>query len=285
MKSAPYPKQPDLKGVQDRLTAIQAILNDLGRDLIRIQQRELQIKTKSNALDLVTQADFLSEERIKTWVQTHYPDDAILAEESGRSIPNQDSGLTWVIDPIDGTINFAHGLPLFSISIGLAQGSQALGGLVYVPAMKDLYSASQGQGAWKNGQRIQVSKRSEFSQALVVTGFPYSRHKYIDQLTNVVRCLLLKGRGLRRTGAASIDLCWLAEGRFDAYYELILQPWDTCAGSAILSEAGGQLTDLFGEHWDISHQTLCASNGLVQAEFLECLTGLQELPELQIRHF
>ena len=279
MTHPPLPQEQQHE-IAKRLDAIATALPELGKSLLEIQKGDLDIRSKSAPMDLVTKADFQSEKILKSFISSNFPSDEILAEESGMDHRTRASDITWILDPIDGTINFAHGLPLFAVSIGLAYQRRPVGGLVYLPALGDLYRAIEGKGATKNGNPICVSKNRDFSKSLIVTGFPYSRHKYLTELLASIGNFLEQARGLRRTGTAALDLCWLAEGLFDVHYELHLNPWDTCAGAVILLEAGGRITDFLGHSWDMWQPQLAASNGLVHSEMLECLKPLRGL-ELQ----
>ena len=280
-----------LRAIQDRLAVIETILPEVENRLRVLQDGDLGIRTKTNAMDLVTRADLESEALIKNAITAAFPEDAILAEESGRSAGAGAAGATdptgageflWAIDPVDGTINYAHGLPLYSVSVGLMLNGEPVAGIVSLPALNNRYRAITGQGATRDGKPIHVSATTEFSQALVVTGFPYTRHRMMDTLLRGLENILQHARGVRRTGSAAIDLCWLAEGRFDCYYEFNLNPWDTCAGTILLREAGGRLSDFRGgEHTPGDYQ-LAASNSTLHTAFLNVLAPIadaERLPE------
>ncbi len=196
-----------------------------------------------------------------------------MGEEGGGSLSG--AGFTWVIDPVDGTINYAHGLPLFAISIGLTLDGIIAGGLVHMPALGTTYTGVKGMGAYCGQRKISVSGTVNPSQALVVTGFPYDRADKIDYLLSGVRSVLENCRGIRRTGSAAVDLCWLADGKFDAHYEMNLSPWDTCAGELIVREAGGRVTSYAGREHELSDKSLLATNGHLHDSMLKILEGLQ----------
>ncbi|MBL8019612.1 MAG: inositol monophosphatase [Leptospirales bacterium] len=254
----------------ERLNRFEAtVLPELAEFLRNLQNRDLAIKTKRNARDLVTVADLESEKRIVSFIRAAFPEDDVLAEEGGGDFGE---ALTWVIDPVDGTVNYAHGLPLYAISIGLAWQGKPIAGLVHMPALRTTYRAAIGSGATCDGVPIGVTDTLETSQSLVVTGFPYEREPIIDLLMTGVRSTLMNCRGIRRTGSAAIDLCWLAHGRFDAHYELNLAPWDTCAGELIVREAGGRVTDLNGREHELKHKSLLATNGRIHEDMLRILS-------------
>lgn len=256
--------------VNRRLDAVEGLLPELQRLLTTMPEEDLQIRTKSAHRDLVTEADVASEETILHFLRSLFPGDAILAEESGEhqalSSSAPVSGLTWCIDPIDGTVNYAHGLPLYAVSFGLHFENEPVGGLVFLPALNDTYRGAVQSGATKNGCPIRVSANTDLESALIVTGFPYRRQEMIDILTGSLRKVLLNARGIRRTGSAALDLCWVAEGRFDGHYEWNLSPWDTCGALAILREAGGTATNLKGEHFRLEEKMLVATNGFVHEQ-------------------
>lgn len=256
-----------------RIDALPTVVSDVSRVLLELQTADLNIRTKTNDKDLVTRADLESESRLRSFIETHFRGDHILGEEGGGSLSA--SGFTWVIDPVDGTINYAHGLPLFAISIGLTLDGEIAGGLVHMPALGTTYTAVKGLGAYCGRRRLQVSQTQEPSQALVVTGFPYDRADKIEYLLGGVRSVLLNCRGIRRTGSAAIDLCWLADGRFDVQYEMNLNPWDTCAGELMIREAGGRVTTYAGKEHELQDKSLLATNGRLHDAMLKILEGLQ----------
>ena len=266
---------PDvLQSTEDRLEAVAQLLPEIGRTLCDMQARDLDISTKSNARDLVTAAELASEKSLTDFIRSRFPEDAILSEESdaGHWRANVTSAdYCWVIDPLDGTVNYSHGMPLFCISVGLTYKGDRVGGLVLAPALGDFFRAMRGRGATLNGRPIRVSEVTRLRDAMIVTGFPYDRENYIDTLMQGVEAMLMNAQGLRRTGTAAMDLCWVASGRFDGFYEHTLNPWDTCAGLVILDEAGGTVTEVSGQPFDLYTPTLAATNGRFQEELVQAL--------------
>lgn len=203
------------------------------------RSNNLEISTKSSESDLVTQVDKNSEKMILDKINAHYPESKIIAEETG--ISGVESEYTWVIDPLDGTNNFASGLPIFAVSIGLYKGGKPVLGVVYAPYLKEMYYATEGNGAFLNGKKLRVRDKDKLQDCMVGTGFPYdkafARLNNLDYFNN----LLPKVRGIRRYGACAYDLCLVASGYLDAYWEMCLQEWDIAAGSLIVAEAGGKV--------------------------------------------
>ncbi len=269
--------QTVLRAAAERMATLEAIIPALGHMLLNMQQGDLGISTKTNDMDLVTRADVASEEMILNHIRKAFPGDKILAEESATvgTRTKADDEFTWIIDPVDGTINYAHGLPLFGVCFGLMYGNTPVAGTVDCPALGDTYRAVLGQGATKNGAPISVSSQTDLSRALIVTGFPYNRVEIMSELMQALQGVMLNARGIRRTGVASVDFCWLAEGRFDGYYEMNLAPWDTCAGGVIAQEAGGRITDLDGLPFDPFRRVFVTSNGRLHERLLEVLTPLK----------
>ncbi len=194
--------------------------------------------------DFVTEVDRAAEDAIIAILREAYPDHAILAEESGES---GESDYRWIIDPLDGTTNFIHGMPQYAVSIALEHRGQMQSAVVFDPVRNELFTASRGRGAFLNDRRIRVSRRAKLSEALVGTGFPYRVFDHVDAYLGMFRDLMEKTSGLRRPGAAALDLAYVACGRFDAFFEIGLSPWDIAAGSLLVSEAGGLVGNLTGE--------------------------------------
>ena len=220
-------------------------------------------------LSLVTDADKESESTIVDLLRHNYPTHQILAEEKGTHSA-QKSPFKWVIDPLDGTTNFTHGFPLYNVSIGLEYEGTCILGVVFDPTRPELFVAERGGGATCNGQPIRVSQISELGKSLLVTGFGYDIAETGDNLDEFCR-FTLQTQGVRRTGTAAIDLCYLASGRFDGFWEMNLNPWDTAAGTVILEEAGGKLTDYDGASYTIYSKKIVASNGLLHQQMLDVL--------------
>jgi myo-inositol-1(or 4)-monophosphatase len=198
-----------------------------------------QVELKG-VIDLVTEVDQKSETYILTEIKNRFPDHKILAEEGGVTRGN--SGHSWYVDPLDGTTNYAHGLPIFSVSIAYAYHGEVLLGVVYNPITDEMYSAEKGKGAWLNGEPIHTGNRTELNKSLLVTGLPYDRFTNPDNNLENIKHMALKVRGVRRLGSAALDLCFVAEGRVDGFWEIRLEPWDLAAGMLIAIEAGAVVT-------------------------------------------
>src|SRR5262245_57788452 len=210
--------------------------------------------------NLVTNVDREVEDFVKGQIRKRYPEDSILAEES--EMENAHASRRWIIDPLDGTTNFAHALPMFSISIGVEVAGKVVAGGVNCPAYNELFFARAGKGATLNGKRIQVSRVKKLNQSLLVTGFPYDIHEHPERSLPYFNALIQRAQGVRRLGSAAMDLCYLAMGRFDGFFEVFLNAWDTAAGALILTEAGGSISDFSGRPYSIYQRELAASNGL-----------------------
>ncbi|MFM1988583.1 MAG: hypothetical protein RJA99_1540 [Pseudomonadota bacterium] len=202
--------------------------------------------------DFVTEVDRASEAAIIQTLRQAYPDHAFLGEESGHlpgrhDVPPQEAENVWIIDPLDGTTNFIHGLPQYCVSIALMQRGVVTQAVVYDPNRDELYTASKGRGAFLNDRRIRVASRSKLDEALVGTGFPFRKVDELDRYMAMFKAVSEKAAGLRRPGAAALDLAYVAAGRYDAFFEIGLMPWDVAAGSLLVSEAGGLVGDLKGD--------------------------------------
>ncbi len=247
---------------------------DAGRVLAERFGRALEITNKSE-LDLVTESDLASERLIIDRIKTHYPRHAILAEESGASEPadrEKESDWRWIIDPLDGTTNYAHGYPCFCVSIGLENKGRMEIGVVYDPMRDEMFTAERGRGAALNGRRIQVSPTPTLAGALLCTGFPYDvrqRNQFARHFANFI----MAAQGVRRDGAAALDLAYVAAGRFDGFWEEGLKPLDVAAGALIIEEAGGRVSNYLGEPLNIYTPPVVASNGLVHEEMMRVLAS------------
>jgi len=217
--------------------------------------------------NLVTNVDQDIESYLKKSIRKQFPEDSILAEES--PLENENAPRRWVIDPLDGTTNFAHGLPMFCISVGVEEEGKIIAGAVYDPAHEEMFFAIKGKGATLNRRKIKVSNIARLEQALLVTGFPYDVHEHPERSLPYFNGLIQKAQGLRRLGSAALDLCYVAMGRFDGFFEVHLHPWDTAAGTLILKEAGGRITDFEGNPFSIYNRQLAASNGKFHSEMLD----------------
>lgn len=247
---------------------------DAGRILAERFGRKIEISNKSE-IDLVTESDLASERLIIDRIKTYYPRHAILAEESGASQPAdqaRQSDWRWIIDPLDGTTNYAHGYPCFCVSIGLEYSGRLELGVVYDPIRDEVFSAERGHGASLNGRRIRVSPTPALASALLCTGFPYDvreRSEFARHFANFI----MTAQGVRRDGAAALDLAYVAAGRFDGFWEEGLKPWDVAAGALIVEEAGGRISDYMNGPLDIFTPPVLASNGLIHEEMMRVLAS------------
>lgn len=231
------------------------------------RQRTIRLK---GAFDLVTDMDRASEDLIISAIAAEFPSHAILAEESGAIGAAE---YTWLIDPLDGTNNYAHGYPYFCVSLGLWQGQAPLLGVIYNPLLDELFSAEAGGGAQRNGQPIHVSDAATLGAALISTGFPYEYAGMPDNNLREFDRIQARCQGVRRGGAAALDLAYVAMGRLDAHWELHLKPWDTGAAALLVLEAGGRLSDWRGQPWHPWSERLVASNGLIHDELIAALSA------------
>jgi myo-inositol-1(or 4)-monophosphatase len=239
-----------------------ALLLDYAKSGFRIEHK--------NPIDLVTDADRAAEQCIVELIHRQFPSHRILAEEQGSTVQTS-SPYQWIVDPLDGTTNFAHGFPFYSVSIGVERDGAGLIGVVFDPTRNELFTAQAGTGASLNGTPLAVSHTDHLDRALLVTGFSYDiRDTPNNNLDHFAR-FALKAQSLRRTGSAALDLCYVASGRFDGFWEVRLSPWDMAAGTVILREAGGTVTDFSGETHSIYGRELVASNGLIHGAMLEVL--------------
>ena len=231
--------------------------------------KTLDIEFKTNESNLVTQIDKASEKRIIEYVKKEFPTHGILAEESGES--KNTSEYIWVIDPLDGTTNFAHGFPIFSVSIGVQKNGITLAGVVYDIMQDIIYTAELNGGAYANNKRIIVSPTDKLQRALLVTGFPYNIAENPENAFERFISLTKASRGMRRLGSAAIDFCYVAKGAFDGFWEVYLHPWDICAGKLILEEAGGIVTGFSGETIDIFSNKILATNKNIHDQMVEVI--------------
>ena len=240
-----------------------------GSILTDYAQKGFEIQKKSDT-NLLTDADLASEKAVVGIITKAFPFHQILAEEKGLHTKNENP-YKWIIDPLDGTTNFAHGFPMYNVSIGVEYEGKVVVGVVLDPTRNELFVARQGQGATLNNHPIHVSNTAKLGDALLVTGFAYDVRTVADNNLKEFCAFSLKARGMRRTGTAAIDLCYIACGRFDGFWELKLNPWDTAAGKLIVEEAGGKITNYKGDPFSIYGQDLIASNGLIHDEMVGVL--------------
>jgi myo-inositol-1(or 4)-monophosphatase len=232
---------------------------------------EFKVSNKEGINNLVTEADHASEKAIMDIIKADFPDHYILSEEAGEII--QDSTYKWIIDPIDGTVNFANGIPICCVSIGIEKDGVMQLGAVYSPFLREFFVAEKGKGATLNDKPISVSDKTELIHSCLVTGFPYT---YLDAPNGPLQVfdkLIRKGIPVRRLGSAAIDLCWVAAGRFDGFYEHKLAEWDSAAGFLMVEEAGGKVTDFGGNYYNPYQPHLLATNGKIHDELLAVVNG------------
>ncbi len=236
-------------------------------------QREWLTKDKKvefkGEINLVTEVDRICEQRIIEIITEAFPEHNILTEET--PMPEGSSTYRWIIDPLDGTTNYAHGYPCFCTSIALEFEGAICLGAIYDPLLDELFTAQKGQGAFLNGERIDVSTTERLTEALICTGFPYDLRESPVNNVNHFNNFIMEAQAVRRDGSAALDLCYVAAGRFDGFWELKLYPWDVAAGKLIIGEAGGKVTDFHGGHLDIYGQEILASNGKIHGEMIGVL--------------
>ena len=244
-------------------------------EIMRFFQQSFTVSNKEGVNNLVTEADHASEKAILSVIKRDFPDHQILAEESGAL--SQNSEFKWVIDPIDGTVNFAQGIPLNCVSIGIEHKGVIVMAAVYNPHLNEFFFAEKGKGATLNDKPIRVSQKSVTLHSCLVTGFPYTYINEPNGPLEVFERFVRKGVPVRRLGSAAIDLCWVACGRFDGFFEQKLEPWDSAAGFLIVEEAGGRVTDFKGDAFSIYQHKVLATNGLIHAEMLDVINARKEL--------
>jgi myo-inositol-1(or 4)-monophosphatase len=243
---------------------------DAGRLLLEKFGRITAI-TKKGDINLVTEADLASEALIIDRIKSHHPKHSILAEESGEAVVvGGDLAWKWIIDPLDGTTNYAHGYPCFCVTLALEHNGEVVIGVTYDPTRDELFAAEKGQGASLNGRRIKVSETENLGDSLIVTGFPYDFKERAD-FTRHFSDFLLRSRGVRRDGSAAIDMAYVACGRFDGFWEEGLNPWDVAAGYLLIEEAGGRVSYYDGAEFSIYRPPICASNGIIHSQMLDVL--------------
>jgi myo-inositol-1(or 4)-monophosphatase len=225
---------------------------------------------KKGAIDLVTEVDVEVERMFRALIAGRFPDHDVLAEELGDS-GARGASHRWVFDPLDGTTNFAHGVPIFCASLALEIDGEAAVAAVYDPNRQELFTAEAGAGSWLNGQRLKASTNATVLESMLVTGFPYSVHQEADAFLKVFGQVLKRARAVRRLGSAAIDICWVAAGRMDGFWEASLKPWDTRAAALILEEAGGKVTGMDGKTWNPEEGHILATNGLIHDEILRII--------------
>ena len=255
-------------GELERRVAIDAA-RAAGRLLYDARAQSRQIAYKGAPTNLVTEMDARAEALVLDYLGRAFPADAVLAEESG--VRQGSSGRRWIVDPLDGTTNYAHGVPIYAVSIGLEHDGEVVLGVVYDPSHDELFVAERGGGASLNGERLAVSRTRVLDESLLATGFPYAIRETDDTNLPEYAAFSLRARGVRRLGSAVLYLSYVAAGRLDGYWELRLGPWDAAAGSLLVEEAGGRISNLEGEPLDLDAPAIVASNGLIHEAILGVL--------------
>jgi myo-inositol-1(or 4)-monophosphatase len=246
------------------------IINRGARDL------DLLTVTAKGPKDFVSEIDRAAEAAIVETIHASYPDHAILAEEGTGRDGNVGSEYLWIIDPLDGTTNFLHGFPQYCVSIALAHRNVDQQGVIYDPVRNDLFTATRGRGAFLNDRRIRVSKRTHLRDALIGTGFPFRDGSYLDTYLAMMKTMITETAGLRRPGAAALDLAYVAAGSYDGFFEVGLNPWDVAAGSLLVLEAGGLIGDLSGEGDYLYGGQVIAASPKIFAQMVTLLTPFRE---------
>lgn len=254
------------------LDAIEAALK-ASKVLIKGFNTHLDIKKKEGKHNLVTQYDLLSEKTIISFIKEKYPDHSILCEEEGQV--QKKSEIEWIIDPLDGTVNFAHSIPMFAVNIAIRNKDEIISAVTYHPLMKELFVAEKGKGAYLNGNKLNVSQTKKIDDSILATGFPYdlssNPNKCIEHFFNIVKL----GIPIRRLGSASLDLAYVAAGRFDGYWETGLGPWDLAAGKLLIEEANGKVTNWEGSKITIKNKNaVIATNSFIHLEFLNLFKNI-----------
>jgi myo-inositol-1(or 4)-monophosphatase len=228
------------------------------------QKHEIYYKDEIN---LVTEADKMSEDLIVTAISRNYPGHGILSEES-PAIAGAEK-LRWIIDPLDGTTNYAHGYPVFCVSIALEDNGVVILGVIYDPMRDEMFTAARGEGTYLNGKKLNTSSTADISHSLLTTGFPYDIRKSKENNLDYFISMAKKAQAIRRAGAAALDLAYVAAGRFDGFWELKLMPWDTAAGILMVGESGGTVSDILGKVWHLSSPDVVATNGLIHKQMIK----------------
>jgi myo-inositol-1(or 4)-monophosphatase len=244
-------------------------------EVVRFFNKEFTITNKEGVNNPVTEADHASEKAIISTIRKNFPDHYILSEEAGKIV--QESEYKWIIDPIDGTINFAHGIPLNCVSIGIEHKGEMILGCVYNPHLNEMFVAEKGNGAFLNDRQIHVSGQEQALNACLVTGFPYTYLDMPNGPLEIFERFIRKGVPVRRLGSAAIDLCWVAAGRFDGFYEHKLEAWDSAAGFLMVEEAGGKVTDFKGDKYSPYQHRILATNGKIHDEMLAIINNEKSL--------
>lgn len=251
------------------LDKIISVSKEAGEIIRKGFKSNISIEFKTDASNIVTNIDKASEKVITDFIKKEYPNHTIIAEETGLNEKN--SEYKWIIDPLDGTTNFAHGLPIFSISIGVQKNEETIYGVIYDVMQDKVFSAEKGSGAFENNIKIKVSENSNLSESLLVTGFPYEVKNNYEEAIIHFTTFLKKSRAVRRLGSAAIDFCFVANGVFDGFWESKLNSWDVCAGLILVEEAGGKISNYSGNPVTVNSPNFLATNGKVHSQMIEVL--------------
>ncbi len=236
------------------------LAQEAGALLMKKFAQSLEIHYKGD-INLVTEADKMSENLIIAAIRQNFPDHGILSEESPAILDG--SSFRWIIDPLDGTTNYAHGYPVFCVSMALEKEGEIILGVIYDPTRQDTFVAERGEGAYLNGKKLAVSATPDLNRSLLATGFPYDIRESKDNNLNYFAAMAKEVQAIRRAGAAALDIAYIAAGRFDGFWELKLQPWDMAAGCLLVEEAGGKITDIMGSPWNMLSPNILVSNGRI----------------------
>ncbi len=241
------------------------LAQEAGALLMKKFDQSLEIHYKGD-INLVTEADKMSENLIIAAIRQNFPDHGILSEESPAILDG--SSMRWIIDPLDGTTNYAHGYPVFCVSMALEKDGRIILGVIYDPTRQDTFVAVRGKGAYLNGKRLAVSATPDLNRSLLATGFPYDIRESKENNLNYFNVMAKEVQAIRRAGAAALDIAYVAAGRFDGFWELKLQPWDMAAGCLLVEEAGGKITDIMGSCWNILSPNILVSNGGIHEQMI-----------------
>ncbi len=247
-------------------TAIEAVVRAGDLQMARFG-RAIEV-SKKGRIDLVTEVDVAVETEFRALIASRFPDHEVLAEEFGAPTGAARARHCWIFDPLDGTTNYAHGLPIFCSSLALEIDGALEIGAVYDPSRRELFTAERGGGAFLNGQPLSVSEAPTLLDALLVTGFPYNVHESVTPVVGLFGEFIARAQAVRRLGSAALDLCYVAADRMDGFWEERLKPWDVAAGALIVQEAGGEITSIDGGPFDVHRASLIASNGRIHEEML-----------------
>ena len=259
-----------VRDLKQTLEVAKPIALKAGEILMKYQNEGFTIDTKRNEIDIVTEADISSEKYVVSALSETFPEDAILAEEGSEK--KGGSGYTWVIDPLDGTTSFSHKFPFFAVAIALVDAdNKPIVGLVYAPKLNEFFCAAEGHGSYLNDVKLQVSQTKEMHKSLIGIGFPYNRREIMPRLMTRLSNVLHKAHDVRRSGSAALDICYVACGRYEAYFEEGLKAWDTAASVIILREAGGLVTNYSKGQFDIFVPEIVGSNQLVHDQIVQVI--------------